>query len=229
MRPVRSMMFGMAVLAAAATAPAQAQDGAVYVVTYVDVMPSSVAPGAALLKQYSDASRKEDGSVRVAVLQEIGRPNRFAVVEVWKDKAARDAHVGAASTTQFRDKLKPIANAPYDERINSGLYVGPAQGGSAQGAVYAVTHVDVVPPSKDACMALLKDMRADTPKDAGNLRYDVLQQASRPNHFTVVEAWADKKAVDGHAMAEHTRAFREKLAPMAGALYDERFYEELGG
>jgi hypothetical protein len=28
-------------------------------------------------------------------------------------------------------------------------------------------------------------------------------------------------------MAAHTRAFREKLAPMAGALYDERFYGEL--
>jgi quinol monooxygenase YgiN len=225
------MMLGMAALAAAVTvqAPAQAQDGAVYVVTYVDVMPSSVAAGATLLKQYRDAARKEDGSTRVAVLQEIGRQNRCAVIEVWKDKAARDAHAGAASTAQMHDKLKPIANAPYDERNNSGLYVGPAQGGSAQGAVYAVTHVDVVPTSKDACMALLKDMRADTPKDAGNLRYDVLQQASRPNHFTVVETWADHKAADGHAMADHTRAFRDKLAPMAGALYDERFYEELGG
>jgi quinol monooxygenase YgiN len=222
-------MAGMAVLAAAATAQAQAQDSSVYVVTYVDVMPSSVAAGAALLKQYRDASRKEDGGARVEVLQEIGRPNRFAVVEVWKDKAARDAHVAAASTAQFRDKLKPIANAPYDERVNSGLYVGSAQGATAPGAVYAVTHVDVVPTSKDACMALLKDMHADTPKDAGNVRYDVLQQASRPNHFTVVETWADRKALDGHATAEHTRAFRDKLSPMAGALYDERFYEALGG
>jgi hypothetical protein len=28
-------------------------------------------------------------------------------------------------------------------------------------------------------------------------------------------------------MAPQTRAFREKLAPMAGALYDERFYQEV--
>jgi quinol monooxygenase YgiN len=223
-------MFGMAVLAAAATAQqAQAQDAAVYVVTYVDVMPDKVADGATLLKQYRDASRKEDGSARVEVLQEIGRQNRFAVIEVWKDKAARDAHAGAASTAQFHDKLKPIANAPYDERINGGLYVGAVQGNTAQGAIYAVTHVDVVPTSKDACMALLKDMRADTPKDAGNERYDVLQQASRPNHFTVVETWADRRTLESHAMAGHTRGFREKLAPMAGALYDERFYEALGG
>jgi len=225
MQSIRRFMFGIAISAAATIA--HAQDSGVYVVTYVDVMPSSVAAGATLVKQYRDASRKEDGSVRVEALQEIGRPNRLAIVEVWKDKPARDAHVAAASTVQFRDKLKPIANAPYDERINSGLYIGPAQGQSAKDAVHVLTHVDVVPTSKDACMALLKDMRTDTPKDAGYVRYDVLQQPNRPNHFTVAETWSGAEGLDGHAMAPHTRAFREKLAPMAGALYDERFYKAL--
>jgi quinol monooxygenase YgiN len=226
MRAIRSLMFGIAIAATAATA--QAQDTGVYVVTYVDVMPSSVVSGAALLKQYRDASRKEDGSVRVAVLQEVSRPNRFAVVEVWKDKPARDAHVAATSTVQFRDKLKAVQNAPYDERINNGLYVGSVQGQPTKDAIYVLTHVDVVPTSKDDCMAQLKGMSADTPKDAGNVAYDVLQQQNRANHFTVFETWANNEALDGHAMAAHTRAFREKLAPMAGALYDERFYAELG-
>jgi autoinducer 2-degrading protein len=229
MRPFRALMFCMVFLAAAATA--HAEDNGVYVVTYVDVMPNAASSGATLLKQYGDASRKEDGSIRVDVLQEIARPNRFAIVEVWKDKPARDAHVNAASTTQFRARLKAIANAPYDERITSGLYVGPPQGqrakGRAKGAIYVVTHVDVIPAGKDDCMALLKDMSTDTPKDAGNLRYDVLQQPNRPNHFAVVETWSNRKALDAHAMDAHTRAFREKLAPLAGALYDERFYREL--
>lgn len=35
------------------------------------------------------------------------------------------------------------------------------------------------------------------------------------------------KAVNAHAMAMHTRAFREKLMPIKGALYDERFYSAL--
>lgn len=225
MRPLRPLMFGLAVLAATATA--HAQDGAVHVVTYVDVMPSSVGPGATLLKQYRDAGRKEDGSVSFQVLQEIGRPNRFATVEVWKDKQARDAHVSAASTTQFRDKLKAIANAPYDERVNNGLYAGPAPSQNPKDAIYVLTHVDVVPPSKDASMELLKGMSTDTPKDSGNVSYQVLQQPNRLNHFTVFETWANPEGLDGHAMAPHTRAFREKLAPMAGALYDERFYKAL--
>lgn len=225
MRPLRSLMFGIAMSLAVATA--HAEDGSVYVVTYVDVMPSSVMSGGSLLKQYRDASRKENGSVRLEVLQEVSRPNRFAVVEVWKDKAARDAHVAAASTTQFHDKLKAIQNAPYDERINNGLYVGTAPGQPAKDAIYVLTHVDVVPPSKDDTISLLKGMSTDTPKDAGNVSYNVLQQQNRANHFTVFETWANNEALDGHAMAAHTRAFRDKLAPMAGALYDERFYREL--
>ena len=34
-------------------------------------------------------------------------------------------------------------------------------------------------------MAALKAMSVDTAKDPGNIGYEVLQQASRSNHFTV--------------------------------------------
>jgi quinol monooxygenase YgiN len=90
-----------------------------------------------------------------------------------------------------------------------------------------VTHVDVIPPGKDDCMAAMKAMSVDTAKDPGNIAYQVLVQAGRGNHFTVLEAWSSKTALDAHAMAAHTRSFRETLSPLAGALYDERFYKAL--
>ena len=76
-------------------------------------------------------------------------------------------------------------------------------------------------------MAALKAMSLDTAVDTGNISYEVLQQANRGNHFAVLEVWANRKALDGHAMAAHTRAFRAKLVPIAGALYDERIYKAL--
>lgn len=94
--------------------------------------------------------------------------------------------------------------------------------------IYVLTHVDVTPDHLDDCLALLKTMSDDTSMDHGNIGYEVLQQAARPNHFTVVEEWTSRKALDFHIMAAHTRAFRQRLAPMAGALYDQRFYQELG-
>lgn len=222
---LRLFVAGAVALMALAGGAAHAQNGTVYAITYVDVMPNATNSGAAALRRYRDASRREDGNLRTDVLQEIARPNRFAILEIWKDKAANEAHDKAAGSAQLIEKLQTIGNAPFDRRINNGLYAAAASGVKERGAIYVLTHVDVVPQSKDGCMALLKAMSVDTPRDSGSIGYTVLQQANRANHFAVFEIWADGKALNGHAEATHTRAFREQLSPMAGALYDERFYK----
>lgn len=228
MRLFLGLAIGMAIIAATMLGQsAHAQVNAIFLATYVDVMPNSVDAAERLLDRYREASRRDEGNLRFQVLEEISRPNRFAIIEAWKDKAALDAHVAADHTRAFREKLRTIQNAPYDERINNLLYSGQDATENRSNAVYVVTHVDVVPPAKDQCMAMLKDMSADTAKDPGNIGYLVLQQANRPNHFTVFEKWQGMKAAEAHAMADHTRAFREKLVPIAGALYDERFYKAL--
>jgi quinol monooxygenase YgiN len=226
-RFLRAIVGSAAVLMALVGGMAYAQDGTVYAITYVDVMPNATNSGAALLRHYRDASRKEDGNLRTDVVQELGRPNRFAIVEIWKDKAADEAHDKAASSAELVAKLQTIGNAPFDRRLGNGLYVGSLHGVKEPNAIYVLTHVDVIPANKDGCMALLKAMSEDTPEDSGNLGYTALQQANRGNHFIVMEVWANHKTLDAHAEAAHTRAFREKLSPMVGALYDERFYKAL--
>jgi quinol monooxygenase YgiN len=210
----------------AGTGHAQSND-VVYLATYVELMPNAVAPGAALLKQYRDESRKESGNLRFDVLAEVKRPNRFVIVEVWKDKELLDAHGHSAASAQFSEKLKALQDAPNDVRVDHALYLSRSQRKSRAGPIYIVTHIDVIPPGKDACMAALKTMSTDTAADPGNISYDVLEQDDHSNHFTVIEEWSDMKAADMHAMAAHTRAFRTKLIPIKGALYDERFYMAL--
>ncbi len=227
MRPFFLLAVALAVLAAIGACPASAQDGAAYIVTYVELMPNEIADGALILKHYRDASRTEPGSMRFDILHEIARPNRFAIVETWHDKAALDAHAKAAGTIQFHAKLEPLEDAPNDERVGNLIYTAKATNAAQPAATYVVTHVDVIPPGKDACMAAFKAMSIDIANDPGNIDYLVLQQANRSNHFTVVEAWNSKTARDAHAMAAHTRGFRDKLTPFAGALYDERFYSVL--
>ena len=45
--------------------------------------------------------------------------------------------------------------------------------------------------------------------------------------MTLVEVWKDQKAVTAHSAAGHTKTFREKLGPLTGALFDERFYRAI--
>ena len=225
--PFISLASVVIILMAALTGSARAQSDAIYLITYVELMPDAAASGTALLKQYRDQSRMEAGNTRSDVLAEIARPNRFAIVEIWKDKASLDAHGRSVAGTQFSAKLNLLQDAPNDVRIDHAVYLAPNRNSHRPDAVYAVTHIDVIPPGKEACMTALKAMSADTANDPGNLGYDVLQQDDHSNHFTVVEEWADMKAANAHVMAAHTRAFREKLMPIKGALYDERFYMAL--
>jgi len=226
MRPIlQRLPLGAAILGAALGQDAFAQDRAVYVTTYVEFMSNAATAGAALLENYRDASRKEDGNLRFDALQEIGRPNRFATMQAWRDRAALDAHAAAATTVQFHDKLKAIETAPEDERINNALNAGRGKSAMAPRTIYVVTHVDVISTGKDDCMAALKAMVIDSANEAGNISYEAFQQANRGNHFTVVEAWSNMTALDAHAKSAYTRQFREKPIPIAGALYDERLYQ----
>jgi quinol monooxygenase YgiN len=227
LRLIFQLVLTMATLAPMLAEPAHAQNNAVYLVTYVEFLPDAVTSGKPLLERYRDTSRKEIGNLRFDVLHEIAPPTRFAILEIWKDRAALDGHDGAASTLHFRDRLNEIESAPYDERILGGLYLGPVKDEDKPGAIYVLTHVDVVPPHVDDGLALLEAMSVDSAKDKGIISYEVFRQANRLNHFTVVEEWTNKQALDAHAMAPHTRAFRERLLPMQGALYDERIYKEL--
>jgi quinol monooxygenase YgiN len=228
MRLIFQLGLAITILAPMLAGPARAQDNVVYLATYVDVLPNAVLSGEALLERYRDASRKQVGNLRFDVLHEIARQDRFAILEVWQDKAALDGHGTAASTLRFRDELKEILSAPYDERVGSGTYAEPLPSESRVDTIYVLTHVDVTPDHLDDCLALLKTMSVETSRDYGNIGYEVLQQIARPNHFTIVEEWTSRKALNSHIMAAHTRAFRQRLAPMAGALYDQRFYKELG-
>jgi quinol monooxygenase YgiN len=194
----------------------------VYVATYVEVAPTAVDEGAALLQRYRDASRKDAGNQRMELVQELGRPSRFALLAIWQDQKAFELHANKA----LREKLKPIQAAPYDDRVHSGLAVA-AKDALRSGSVVVLTHVDVPPPFKDTTIALLQQLAEASRKEAGNQRFEVQQQGNRPNHFTVVEIWADQKAQDAHVMAGSTRQFRDKLGPMSGALYDERLYKPL--
>jgi quinol monooxygenase YgiN len=101
----------------ATIAPSAAQSAQTYyVVAHVDVPPPNTVKTIALLKQFAADTRKQPGLVRIDVQQEESLPNHFAIVSVWADKAAFEAHQGAATTKHFRDELFPMLGAPLDQR-----------------------------------------------------------------------------------------------------------------
>ncbi len=212
-------------LAICLACPATAETPPSFAVTYIELKTVQAAPGRQALADYLAASRKENGNLQFQVFQESGRPSRFAILEAWASRAALDAHFHNAATSRMLNRLSPLRSAPDDRRMYDGLYASAPADHS--GAVFVMTHVDVMPPYADGCAGLLKVMRSDTPHDHGNIAYYVLRQEHELNHFTVAEVWASRQDQEAHLGASHTVSFRQKLLPMTGALYDERIFTEV--
>ncbi len=228
MRSAAILLLTVVALSSSVTAPLGAQapaDTTVYAVTYAEVAPSSGGAMANAFKQYRDASRKEDGFIRFDLREQAGRPGLFSVVETWRDQKAADAHAAAAHTKQYQDAIRPIRVAGYDERPYKVFTVAPPREGSGQ-AVHVVSHVDIAGAAAQAeAPGLLRKLAETSRAEPGNLRFDVLQHAMRLNHYTVIEVWQDRKSIDAHRAAAHTKQYRDLLQPMSGSPLDERWYK----
>jgi quinol monooxygenase YgiN len=208
------------------SAPAAAS-GSTYVVTYLETLPERSNDAAALLRKYRQASASANGNLRSLLLERLDRRGQFVVLTAWQDPSGWTSHLADERTVALRKQLADLRSAPIDDRVNVPLSTGPVALPSNAGAVFAVTHVDVVPTAKDEAVAAMLQLGDAGRKAQGNLHFEVTQQASHLNHFAVVEAWASRDALDAHTSSAAQVAFRDRLGPMAGALYDERLYKVL--
>lgn len=232
MKPLYLLILSGAMMASLPQAWAQVPatetpnpDAPIYVVRYIDVLPSMKKAANTALIQVREACRTDPGNLRCEIAERLEQQNQFVVLEIWKDQKALDAHGTNAAATAAHDKIKPMLESPYDVRIHRGLSVVPPQSPPSGRITYVVTHVDVIPPRAADAVTLLTKMAETGRNEAGNGRLEVLQQLNRPNHLSVVEIWPNRKIFENHAASPAVIAFRNELQPMAGALYDQRLYK----
>lgn len=222
-----SALAGCLALAPALPAAAQAGNGAVYAVTYLDVSTDWTAQGAGLIRQYRDGTRREPGNLEFTVLQETTRPNRFAIVEGWRDQKAMDAHTGSAEARNFAFILEAIRNSPPNRHVLD-AFAAAAHEPAAPGALYMVQHVDIAFRGMGGSVqGAFKTLAAASQKEAGALRFDVYEEPDpHQNHFSVVGVWTSDKAYEAHESAAYTRQYRAVLAQTGqGNFYDQRLYK----
>ena len=101
-----------------------------------------------------------------------------------------------------------------------------AQQAAANKNVYVVTHVDLATNGERLAEAtkLLREFSAESKKDPGNIRFELMVQDGRLNHFTIVEIWQTREAFEAHSAADHTKRFRETIQPVMGSPFDERLH-----
>jgi quinol monooxygenase YgiN len=199
-------------------------DSTAYSVAYVDILPASRTAAITAIKQYRDASRKDDGFQRIEFFEQAGRPAHVCIIETWANSRDLDSHAASANAKDFRNKIDSIRLGDYDQRPYKTLSLGTAQNDRSSRGIFVITHVDIGGQGTNVT-DLLRKLAEASRKEAGNLRFDVLQHAMRANHFTVIEEWQTAKTIETHAAAAHTKEYRNSLGPILGSPLDERIYK----
>jgi quinol monooxygenase YgiN len=94
-------------------------------------------------------------------------------------------------------------------------------------AIRIVARVIALPDKIETVKAVLIELLEPTRKEAGCIKYELLQNQSDPTDFTFVEEWTDNGAIDTHLLSLH---IQEAIAKLDGFITNEpdiRRYQEV--
>src|SRR5262245_42638965 len=91
------------------------QDSTAYSVAYVDIAPASRTAAITVIKQYRDASQKDDGFRRIEFFEQVGRPAHFCIIETWANNRDLDTHAASANAKDYRTKIDSMRLSDYDQ------------------------------------------------------------------------------------------------------------------
>ncbi len=205
------------------------------ILTFVEVRRDAIERGRHMLADYALALRRGSEGAEAVVLQEIGRPDRFTLVE-------RAAHAAALNAAEDRARtalqgLEGLLVAPLDRRAHRDFLPGCAQTsggvslplaplhpGDGEHVLYVLTHVDIAGRPESGPETALRGLARAGCGASGNLAFHVWQQSNRGNHFNLVAVWIGRSDWASFVSGAAARQFRESVGPMLGSLYDERLY-----
>jgi quinol monooxygenase YgiN len=126
-------------------------------------------------------------------------------------------------TSPYGDSLMSIVNTPL---IAAAILAAAMAGAQAQvpgtDAPRVITYIEVTPASADTAAGILRRAAAASRKEAGNLRYEILQHLERRGELAILEAWSDPKAFEAHEGGATLKTLRGELDPLRVGYLDRR-------
>jgi quinol monooxygenase YgiN len=198
------------------------------VLTFVEVRVEMRGHAAGVLRQQANAARDHQTSSRqIVMMQEIARPERFAVLERQAPAVlTADGGRPLAVTEGIADDLI----APPDQRLNREFDEIETTHGARvdeRANFYVITHVDIAASNLTRVETALHDLAGAARQSNGNLGFEILQQINHPNHFNLVSAWLGEAPFRVFAASAGVREFRQTVAPLLGSPYDERLFRRV--
>jgi quinol monooxygenase YgiN len=209
-------------------ASAEVRAESLWALTFIEVRVGARGHAGGVLRQQASALREHTSwPAQMMLLQEVSRPERFALVEREKPEVSTGAGREMQSVTEpLTDEL----TAPPDLRMNREFgEIALATGAKAdvRANVYVIAHLDMGTPDRARVEAALRELSVAARQSEGNLRFDIWQQIDRTNHFNIVSGWIGESQFRAFAASRAARDFRQAVGPLLGSPYDDRLFRRV--
>ena len=96
--------------------PTAQHAGQIIVIAHVDFVPAGLVQGMPVLKKFAAQSMADPGVALFAPITWSPTNNHFQLIEIYDSSKSFDEHIQAAHAIAFRNTIRPLVGAPYDER-----------------------------------------------------------------------------------------------------------------
>jgi quinol monooxygenase YgiN len=222
-----SLGFALLLIAVASAGDLQAPEHPVCLLTYIDVLPEAAAPVRELLVRYLHTSTGIKGRLAAAALEEIGRPERFALLEFWDSEADGQAQRATPAMVAMVQQLAAFSAGYEDRRFFEARTVTTGAPPDFAAPVQSIAHLDLVGPVTSDAGQFISDVPAQLRLLPGNLGAALLPQLGRGNHLSLWAQWHDESSWRAALGSALSRRMRSTIGPHLGSPYDERLYQLL--
>jgi quinol monooxygenase YgiN len=94
-----------------------APTGVFHVLMHIDVVPDGAQTASKALQAQKVSVMAAPGALAFEAATQVGRPNHFAVHEVWKTRADYEAYAASAPGQDLRRQFTQYKGAPFDDRF----------------------------------------------------------------------------------------------------------------
>jgi quinol monooxygenase YgiN len=220
-------VLALGLIAAAPLTHAVAANQSAYVVTYIDVLPEAVAQAREVLLRYLHSDLEARGRRSASALQEIRRPERLALLEIWDSAADWQAQRTAPPMRALSDQLAAVSAGYEDRRLFEARSNADAGTMDFDAPLQSIAHLDLALPLPAEAEQFIAALAAQVRTLPGNLGATLLRQADRGNHLTLWLQWQDEGAWRASLSSPLMRRMRALLGPQLGSPFDERVYQLL--
>lgn len=222
-----SFIFTLLLIAAAPASHAQASTQRAYALTYIDVLPEAAPQVRELLVRYLHLSSGARGCLGAAALQELGRPERFALIEIWDSEADWRAQRSSPAVLALADQLSAFSAGYEDRRLFEARTAADGEHVDFHAPLQTIAHLDFGLPVPAEGEQFINDLSAQLRMLPGNLGAAVLRQSEHGNHLSLWVQWQEESSWRVALGSTLMHKLRTLVGPHLGSPFDERVYRSL--